>query len=389
MTKRLLTPLILVSLLVAAVVSTPASASQVDDGRDEPVVLGTLTGTVAATYLTSDANASDVDPNRICTDEIDLDAQIGQVLMPGVDWERLGELADLVSRGRIGGWVVLGTPDSTLAGELAALRQLAPIEPLVAVDEEGGRVQRLRNVLSRLPSAAQMAATLTPDELSEALTAHSRDMAALGFDANLAPVLDVGGGPGIGDRAFGDEVPVVVEYGLAAMHGVEAGGLIAVVKHFPGHGSASADSHEELPLAPTLAELEARDLEPFRQAIAQGARAVMVAHLDVPGLSDGLPTSLSNAAVEGLLRNQMGFDGLIMTDSLDMDAVTDRWTTPEAVELAILAGNDIALLGNADEVDAIHLRLLDAVAAGRIDADRLADSVARILVAKGLFACAL
>lgn len=379
------------SMLTAIASSSSASASQVEDTGSQPQVeaVGSLTGRVAAAYLGSAAPAADVDPHRICVDALPVDVQIGQTLVPGVAWDRLDTIDELVSAGRIGGWVVMGTPSSTVAELIASLRAVSPLEPMVAVDEEGGRVQRLRSVLTRLPSAAQMAASMNPDELAELLTAHTRDMSALGFNTNLAPVLDVGGGPGIGDRAFGDEVPVVIEYGMAAADAIEAGGLLAVIKHFPGHGSASADSHEELPVAPSLDELAEIDLEPFRQAIAGGARAVMVAHLDVPGLTDGIPTSLSAAAVAGLLRTDLGFDGLVMTDSLDMAAVADRWTTPEAVELALLAGNDIALLGNPDEIDAIHLRLLDALAAGRLEPAQLADSVARILDAKGVFACSI
>ncbi|MCP3936166.1 MAG: glycoside hydrolase family 3 protein [Actinomycetia bacterium] len=374
---------------MSSLVSPSASQAQTAAG-DTSRPTGSLSGVVANAYLLAEpGSGAAVDPHLVCVDRLDTADQIGQTLMPGVAWDRLDTISELIAAGRIGGWVVMGTPDSTLDARIGEVKGLGAIDPLVAVDEEGGRVQRLRNVLTRLPSASQMAATLNPDELRELFTGHARDMVALGFDVDFAPVLDVGGGPGIGDRSYGDEVPVVIEYGLANIAGLEDGGLLSVAKHFPGHGSASADSHEELPTTPPLAELLALDVEPFRHAIEGGVDAIMVGHLDVPGLTDSMPTSLSPEAVSGLLRGDLGFDGLVFTDSLDMGAIVERWSTPEAVELALSAGNDIALLGNADEIDTIHLRLLDALSAGRLDAAQLAASVARILRAKEIFACTL
>lgn len=363
---------------------------------DEPSATGELAGLVAAQHLTGaslggnrvDAEPT-VDPQLSCAALLDDRTLVGQTLMPGVPWNVTASIAEPVAAGDIGGWVVMGTPDETLAARIAEVRPAAPIRPLIATDEEGGRVQRLRELLGSLPSAAVQAATNSPDELRTLIADHAVQMAAVGIDIDLAPVVDVGGGPGIGDRAYSDDPDTVSRYAEAVRAGLEDGGLVAVVKHFPGHGRASADSHLELPTAPPLDELRLFDLEPFRVAVDEGAEAIMVAHLDVPGLTDGLPTSLSAAAVDGLLRTELGFDGVVMTDSLDMAAVADRWTTAEAVELALAAGNDIALLGNASELDEIHAGVADAISSGRLDRSRVVEAAGRVLTLKRVFSCAL
>jgi len=346
---------------------------------------GSLAGLVAAQHLfAADAQGS---PQTSCTAMLDDTTLIGQILMPGVPWDETSSIIGLLAEGSIGGWVVMGVPDGSLASRLAEARGVSEIAPLIAVDEEGGRVQRLRQILDRLPSAQTQAAENTPDELRLLIAEHARNMVELGFDVALAPVVDVGGGPGIGDRAYSDDVDEVIEYAEAVRLGFDDGGLLGVVKHFPGHGRASADSHLELPTTPGIDEIRAVDLEPFRVAIDNGAAAVMVAHLSVPGLTNGAPASLSPAAVTGLLREELGFDGLILTDSLDMRAIADQWTTPQAVELALVAGNDIMLLGNASEIADIHARLTASMASGQLDRARLVDAASRVLTAKAVFSC--
>ena len=179
----------------------------------------------------------------------------------------------------------------------------------------------------------------------------------------------------------------MAEYGLAVLEGLESIGLVAVVKHFPGHGRASADSHISLPTTPSYEELVEIDLQPFRAAIDGGASVVMVGHLEVPGLTGGAPASLSPEAVQGLLRDELGFDGLTMSDALDMGAITDNWTTSEAVVLALIAGVDVLLLGNDDELDIIHAQVAAAIADGRLDDRCVTEAAARVLAVKGLNGC--
>jgi len=350
-----------------------------------PRPTGSLAGLVAAQHLFG--TDAEISPQTSCTGLLGDTTLIGQVLMPGVPWDQTSSIIGLLADGLIGGWVVMGVPDDSLANRLAEARGASDIAPLIAVDEEGGRVQRLRQILNRLPSAQTQAANNTPDELRLLIAEHARDMVELGFDVDLAPVVDVGGGPGIGDRAYSDDVDEVIEYAEAVRLGLADGGLLGVVKHFPGHGRASADSHLELPTSPSIEEIRAVDLQPFRVAINNGADAVMVAHIAVPGLTNGAPASLSPAAVTGLLREELGFDGLIFTDSLDMGAIVDQWTTPQAVELALIAGNDIMLLGNASEIADIHAHLQASMVSGQLDRALLVDAASRVLTAKAVFSC--
>jgi len=345
--------------------------------------VGRLAGVIASQYL--DGPVADI--GLACSSDLSLATRLGQTLMPAFDWQELSLAVAPLSSGLIGGVVVLGSPPDEISELITDLRAQAPLYPLFAVDEEGGRVQRLRNALGPLPTASAQALDNTPTALRELIAAHGRGVRSLGFDLNLAPVLDVGGGPGIGDRAYGDEASVVTEYGLAVVAGLSDAGLVSVVKHFPGHGRASVDSHIDLATTPPLAELTLVDLAPFRAAIDAGVTAVMVGHLDVPGLTDGMPASISPAAVSGLLRGELGFEGLVVSDALDMGAITLRWSTAEAVELALNAGVDLLLLGNVDELDQIHAGVMAAVEAGRLAERRVTEAANRVFATKQLNAC--
>jgi len=363
---------------------TPIGDALVKPGSG-PRSTGQLAGVLARQYL----SGLEGDIELACMSDLSFATRLGQTLMPAFDWQDLRLASVPLAKGLIGGVVVLGSPPGEVSETIAELRKQAPIPPLFAVDEEGGRVQRLRNALGVLPSAREQARQFTPTELRRMISAHGQEVRALGFDLNFAPVLDVGGGPGIGDRAYGDDPELVTEYGLAVVAGLEDAGLVPVVKHFPGHGRASIDSHVDLARTPPLSEMLAVDLAPFRAAIDSGVTAVMVGHLDVPGLTDAMPASLSPEAVQGLLRTEMGFEGLVISDALDMGAITLRWSTAEAVELALNAGVDLLLLGNVDELDAISDRIIGAVEAGRLDERRVTEAATRVMATKGLNTCAL
>ena len=207
-------------------------------------------------------------------------------------------------------------------------------------------------------------------------------MGELGFDVVLGPVADVGGGPGIGDRAFSTEPETVSAYVSEYRRGIRDAGLLPVVKHFPGHGSASEDSHFGLPSTPGITELRAADLVPFQQAIADGAAAIMVGHLVVPGLTGDDPASLSSDAITGLLRTELGHQGLVISDGLGMGAITDQMSQSEAAVRAIVAGTDLALLEDVNAVDPALILLEQAVADGRLTEDQINQSVLRVLEAK-------
>ena len=196
-------------------------------------------------------------------------------------------------------------------------------------------------------------------------------------------------GKGIGDRSFGNDPATVTDYGMATVEGLSAGGVVPVVKHFPGHGGATVDTHEELASTAPLSELRERDLIPFAAVVGATDAAVMVGHLNVPGLTGGMPASLSPAAINGLLREELGHSGLIVTDSLIMGAIRSQWSVSEAALLAITAGADLALVGGLEDAAAVFSEIEAAVAEGRLSLERLDDAATNVLRAKGVFACTL
>lgn len=318
-------------------------------------------------------------------------ARLAQRLVVGVDAAEPAMVVRLVERTQVGGVFVAGMATALLRDQ--ALRQVqavARIPVSVAVDDEGGRVQRVETLDGRIPSARRMAATMTPDEVRELARNRGAALAARGITVNYAPVVDLtGSSPAIGDRAFGSDPDTVTRYAEAFIAGMRDAGITTVLKHFPGHGRADGDSHRRRVTTPHLDELRRADLRPYTALVAPGGpaadgrTAVMVGHLDVPGLTDGLPTSLSPAAYR-LLREEIGFRGLVLTDDLGaMKAVSARFDLPEAVVRALAAGADVALWSSGGRVDEILTALERALSGGRLDAGENDRAVARVLAAKG------
>ena len=198
---------------------------------------------------------------------------------------------------------------------------------------------------------------------------------------NLAPSVDVNtaaDNPVIGIRSFGSDPDLVARHAAAAVRGLQAAGVAACAKHFPGHGSTSADSHHGIvTVQASLDLLRRRDLPPFIAAIAAGVRGVMPGHLRVPELTGDDPATLSAAALNGLLRGELGFTGVIISDALEMRAVSDLYGIPEAAVLAVAAGTDLLCFGRdaaEDSYLAVRRALSEAVASGRLPAERLAEA---------------
>jgi beta-N-acetylhexosaminidase len=313
--------------------------------------------------------------------------RVGQVLLPLATQAELPVVADLASRGLVAGVVVVGAVGDGFPMAVAAVQDVSATGPvMVAVDEEGGRVQRFQAMLGSMPSAAEMAA-LPVDVVRAMATERAEALAELGVTVVLAPVLDVGGSPGIGDRSFSDDPEVVSTHGIAFVEGLMAGGLVPVVKHFPGHGRANADSHDELATTPPLDELWEVDLLPF--VLTPDGAAVMVGHLAVPGLTGGVPATLSPAAVTGLLRDDLGFDGVVVTDDLAMGAVADLVDVATAARLALIAGADLLMIGGLANVVPAAWSLVAALDDGSLDERWLDEAVERVLAMRGVDPCTL
>jgi beta-N-acetylhexosaminidase len=281
------------------------------------------------------------------------------------------------------------SPDRPVA-RIQALHDASAIPPLVAVDEEGGYVQDLRDLLGPFPSAERMALTATPEEARAQVLTHARSMAALGIDVVFAPVVDVppaaGPDPLGDDRSFSTDPATVTAYGEAYVDAFVEAGILPTLKHFPGHGSASGDSHDGPVTVPPLPQLRQRDLIPYDTLLDRPV-AVMVAHVIVPDVTIFGPGSLSRGIITDLLRGEYGFDGLVVTDSLSMGAVAGVGPPEEAAFQAIRAGADIALFNTLPDPGVVLDRLERALRRGNLDADQVATSVARVLDVKGLDPC--
>ena len=270
--------------------------------------------------------------------------------------------------------------------ELISDLRAAAAEPVIAIDEEGGDVTRIAHLTgSPYPGNAALGA-VDDVALTEAVyLALGTDLASLGVNLNLAPSVDVNtaaDNPVIGTRSFGADTALVARHAAAAVTGLQAAGVAACAKHFPGHGSTSKDSHDVIATVEgTFADVTRRDLPPFIAAIEAGVRAVMPGHLRVKGLTGDLPASLSAAAQTGLLRGELGFRGVIVSDALEMQAVAGPYGIAEAAVLAVAAGTDLLCFGrDQDEQTYTSVRdaLVAAVVAGRLPASRLEESAERV-----------
>ncbi|MFT7646360.1 MAG: beta-N-acetylhexosaminidase [Candidatus Poriferisodalaceae bacterium] len=329
------------------------------------------------------------DIDLACTAELPRPVRVGQTIMLSLTERQFGLAVEEARDHQIAGVMMLGAASPFIDVRITEMQDFAGLIPLmIAVDEEGGRIQRLRGILPTLPAAAEQVGERA-DVVQARFNRHGIAMSALGFTVNFAPVVDVGAGPGIGDRVVSDDPATVEAVSMQVIDGLATGGVLPVVKHFPGHGGASADSHDELPTTASIDALRLRDLLPFQAAIDDGRSAVMVGHLSVPGLTDGDPASLSEAAITGLLRGELGHDGLVVTDSLTMGAIQNRHSTSEAVELALRAGADLALVGGLDDLAPALARIDDAVVNGRLSVERLNEAATHVLRAKGVNACTL
>jgi len=263
-----------------------------------------------------------------------------------------GWLLEAIAAGRCGGVVLfarnLGTPPE-VAALSQALVDAAPAsapELVIAIDQEGGRVQRLRAPLTVWPPMARLGLRDDPALTEQVGRAIGEELRALGINLDFAPVCDVATNPDnpvIGDRAFGDTPERVAAQAAAFLRGLEDAGVRGCAKHFPGHGDTAVDSHLDLPrVEHSLERLRAVELPPFRALIEAGVGMVMTAHLVAAAL-DGQPATLSAAWIDGVLRRELGFSGVVASDDLDMKAVADRFTVDQVVQGALGAGVDLLL----------------------------------------------
>jgi beta-N-acetylhexosaminidase len=326
-----------------------------------------------------------------------LHRQIGQLAVVGFEGTTLpDEVRALAREFDLGGLILFArnveAPEQ-VAGIAVEAQQLAHELPLwVGVDQEGGRVARLKRPLTEWPPMATLGRADDVGLATRFAAAIARELLAVGFSIDFAPVLDVltqPKNPAIGDRALGQVADTVARLGAAIVRTLQESGLAACGKHFPGHGDTSVDSHLDLPLVEHPPDrLRAIDFVPFRAAIEAGVAAIMTGHLLVPSLDEANPATLSRRIVSGILRGELGFDGLVFTDDLTMKAISGRVTRERAIVSAIDAGCDVALLCGTDV--AAHAAALEAlvraVERDEIPWTRVEDALARQRKGKERFA---
>lgn len=327
------------------------------------------------------------DTETLVTDTLTLEQKVGRLILcriPGYVLEEPHRTA--LAAGTIGGAVLFKENASTLeqlARLCAQIVETSKHPPVLTVDQEGGAVQRFDHVITELPSAMSLGAHNSVESARKAASINASQLALMGFNCLLAPVLDVASNPKnpiIGSRAFGTTPESAIKYGIETARAIMNEGLIPVGKHFPGHGSTKEDSHAELAVYEgTAEELENIELKPFKECM-DVLPAILTAHIWVKVLDkDWRPASLSPLITSDLLRKKMGFDKLIMTDDMLMKAITSRYGTGEAAVLAVEAGNDLLLVcGTFEESMEAHRAVVAAVKSGRISQQRLLDSVSRI-----------
>lgn len=320
---------------------------------------------------------------------------IGQLFLFGFEGREMSPALDALIRDcRPGGLILfarnLGTPEE-VAALTAAVQQASSTPLFVAIDQEGGRVARLGPPFTRWPSPSIVGAAGSIELTKTLSEAMAKELSAVGINMNLAPVLDVltnAANPIIAGRSFGVDPRVVARHGVAFLTGHLGMGILAVGKHFPGHGDTTVDSHLALPVVPhSMDRLWAKELVPFIEAIGAGIPALMTAHVLFPALDAERPATLSRPIVTDLLRQRLGFSGLLMSDDLLMRGIADSTPSGEAAVQFLEAGGDLILICQGEPAEREALAAVgEAVRTGRLSEARIRVSLDRIARAKAGFA---
>jgi beta-N-acetylhexosaminidase len=322
--------------------------------------------------------------------------QIGQLLIAGFDGQQLPvELKAMAREFSLGGVILfarnVAEPEQVAELCYEAARLVPDLPAWVSVDQEGGRVARLKSPFTEWPPMATLGRS-GDEKLAERFAhALAAELKAVGISLDYAPVLDVHTNPKnpvIGDRALAERANEVARLGAAIIRGLQSEGIAACGKHFPGHGDTSTDSHLELPLVEhPIERLREVEFVPFRAAVEAQVATIMTAHVFMPALDEQRPATLSRRIVSGLLRDELKYDGVILSDDLEMKAVANAYPVPAAAALAIEAGCDGVLIcsGSYDTQAAALEAIVHAVEEGQLSLGRVEDALARGRRAKERF----
>ncbi|WP_438350376.1 beta-N-acetylhexosaminidase [Paenibacillus sp. FA6] len=327
--------------------------------------------------------------NRMSTDE-----KIGQLVVVGIDGTINNEDSRrFIEEYHVGGFIFYkDNMESTqqalrLFNDLKLSNEVNKVPLWMSVDEEGGRVTRMPKEFLKLPTNEAIGKKNDAKLSNEIGQILGRELKGFGLNMDFAPVLDIHSNPNnpvIGDRSFGNQATVVSSLGIATMHGIQSQGVVPVVKHFPGHGDTSVDSHIGLPIVDnSLDRLRKLEFLPFQDAINQEAEVVMIAHILLPKVDPDYPASLSKIVISDILRNELGFNGVVITDDMTMGAIVENYDLQQSSIQSVIAGTNIVLVGHDVEKGiAVIQALTDAVKNGKISEELLNNRVYTILKLK-------
>lgn len=322
-----------------------------------------------------------------------LDDKIGQLFIIGLEGKEIDQhTKDMIKNYKVGGFILFGRNVENqpqllnLTESLKALNQDNLADLFISIDEEGGTVSRLPNQYSRLPEAKKLGDINNPELSYEYGQLLGLRLNTLGINLNFAPVLDINSNPKnpvIGNRSFGNIAEIVINNGIQVFKGIGSKNIISCVKHFPGHGDTSIDSHLNLPIVnKTLDELEELELLPFKVAIEEGVEMIMVAHILFPVLDNIYPSSMSKEIINHLLREELAFKGVIISDDMTMGAIIENYSLETAVLEFLKAGGDIALIGHGNSPEKVIKFVKESINNGSITIDEIDEKVYRILALK-------
>jgi len=334
------------------------------------------------------------DPVEEQLDQLSLDEKIGQMILAGVQGTTLDAQAkQMITDQKVGGIIFYANNVSTVPGTAKFVQSIKdanrsnPVPIFMSVDQEGGKVSRMPETVESIPSNGKVGKTKDADLAQTMGKLLARQIQLVGFNVDFAPVLDVNSNPNnpvIGDRSFGSSASLVSQMGIAEMKGLRSEGIIPVVKHFPGHGDTSVDSHLDLPVVnKTEKQLAQLEWIPFEAAVKEHVEAVMVAHILFPKLDPDHPASFSDVIIGQHLRGKFKYDGVVITDDLSMGAIAKNYKLNDAAVATVQAGSDILLVAHSYEsAKTIFDTLKSAVKSGKISESRINESVYRILALK-------
>lgn len=335
----------------------------------------------------------DVDPLQKQIEQMSIDEKIGQMVIVGLEGYEMDEASQhMIDKYKVGGFILFNRNIQNAAQTLNLINSLKEanksnkIPLFVAVDEEGGSVRRMPDEFLKLPTSRAVGEVDSEEFAHQLGSVIGKQIKSLGFNMSFAPVLDIDSNPKnpvIGNRSFGANPETVSRLGTATMEGLKTH-VISAVKHFPGHGDTSVDSHIGLPVVEHhIDRLKNFELVPFEAAIEKGADVVMIAHILLPEIDEKNPATLSKTIITDILRDEMNFDGVVITDDMTMGAIVENYDIGKAAVKSVLAGADIILVCHDNEKQVKVLEALkQAVIDGSLSEDLLNQHVYRVLKLK-------